>query len=84
MAFPSDKNDKQFTSSRIFFPTKISFMRYHQLFCAKLEAAIHIYFVENLFLEKVLNIYIYIYIYIFVILLTYMLMTTTIYALAKR
>ena len=59
MAFPSDKNDKQFTSSRIFFPTKICFMRYHQLFCAKLEAAIHIYFIKNLFLEKVLNIYIY-------------------------
>ena len=46
MALPSDK---KFTGSSIFYPTKIHFIRYHQLFCGKLEAAVHSCFVEQLF-----------------------------------
>ena len=37
MALPSDKNDENFTGSRIFRPTKICFIRYHQHFCGKLK-----------------------------------------------
>ena len=57
MAFPLDKNEKQFTSSRILCPTKLCFIRYHQPFCGKLEAVVHSCFVENLFLSKLLNIF---------------------------
>ena len=35
MALPSDKNEEYFTVSRIFCPTKICFISYHQLFCGK-------------------------------------------------
>ena len=46
MALPSDK---KFTGSSIFYPTNIHFIRYHQLFCGKLEAAVHSSFVEQPF-----------------------------------
>ena len=50
MALPSNKNDKQFSGSLIFGPEKIRVIRY-QLFRGKLEAAVHICFVEQLFLK---------------------------------
>ena len=56
MAFPSDKNDEQRTSSRIFCPTKICLVMCYQLFCGKFEAAVYSYFVENLLFSKLLNI----------------------------
>ena len=31
------QNNKYFTSSRIFYPTKMCFTMYHQLFCEKLK-----------------------------------------------
>ena len=36
---------------------QICFIRYHQLFCGKLEPAVHSCFVENLLLSKLLNIF---------------------------
>ena len=35
MALPPDKNDEYFNGSRIFGPTNICFIRYHQLFLWK-------------------------------------------------
>ena len=57
MAPPSDKNSKQFTGLRIFCPTKIRFIRYHQRFCGKLESAIHSCFVEGKLFSKLLKIF---------------------------
>ena len=57
MALPSDKNGEQVTGLRIFRPTKIRFIKCHQLFCEKLEAAIHSYFVEGKLFSKLLKIF---------------------------
>ena len=53
MTLPFDKNDEQFTCSRIFCRTKIRFISYHQLFCGKLERGVNRCFVEQLFSKLV-------------------------------
>ena len=55
-ALPSDKNNEQCIGSHIFCPTKTRFITYYQLFCGKLEAAVHSCFVEQLF-SKLLKIF---------------------------
>ena len=56
MVLPSDKNNEQCIGSQIFCPTKTRFITYYQLFCGKLEAAVHSCFVEQLF-SKLLKIF---------------------------